>query len=63
MLYSPINYQGNKSRIVDKLLPYIPQNTSSIREIFCGSAILSLSSSIDNVYLNDTNRFVLDLIQ
>lgn len=63
MLYSPINYQGNKSRIVDKLLPYIPQNTSSIREIFCGSAILSFSSSIDNVYLNDTNRFVLDLIQ
>ncbi len=62
MLYSPINYQGNKSRIVDKLLPYIPQGTTSIHEIFCGSAILSFASSIENIYLNDTNCYILELI-
>ncbi len=63
MLYSPINYQGNKSRIVDKLLPYIPKGTTAIHEIFCGSAILSFASSVDNIHLNDTNHYILDLIE
>lgn len=63
MLYSPINYQGNKSRIVDKLLTFIPQRTSAIHEIFCGSAILSFASSIEDIYLNDTNHYILDLIE
>lgn len=62
MLYSPINYQGNKSRIADKLLQYIPPNTMSIHEIFCGSAILSFASTVEQVYLNDTNHYILDLI-
>lgn len=63
MLYSPINYQGNKSRIVEKLLQYIPQDTTSIHEIFCGSAILSFASTVEKVYLNDTNHYILDLIK
>ena len=63
MLYSPINYQGNKSRIVDKLLPFIPKDTTAIHEIFCGSAILSFASSVDNIHLNDTNHYILDLIE
>ncbi len=63
MLYSPINYQGNKSRIVDKLLPFIPKNTFAIHEIFCGSAILSFASSVENIYLNDINHYILDLIK
>lgn len=63
MLYSPINYQGNKSRIVDKLLPYIPKDTTTIHEIFCGSAILSFAASVDNIHLNDTNHYILDLIE
>lgn len=62
MLYSPINYQGNKSRIVEKLLQFIPPNTTSIHEIFCGSAILSFASTVEQVYLNDTNHYILDLI-
>lgn len=62
MLYSPINYQGNKSRIVEKLLQCIPEDTTSIHEIFCGSAILSFASKIEQVYLNDTNHYILDLI-
>lgn len=63
MLYSPINYQGNKSRIVDKLLAFIPKDTTAIHEIFCGSAILSLASNVQKVFLNDTNQYVLDLIK
>jgi DNA adenine methylase Dam len=63
MLYSPINYQGNKSRIVEKLLQYIPKDTTSIHEIFCGSAILSFASDIERISINDTNHYILDLIE
>lgn len=63
MLYSPINYLGNKSRIVRQLLPYIPHDTSTIHEIFCGSAVFSLSSQINDIYLNDIDHHTIDLIK
>ena len=63
MLYSPLNYQGNKSRIVDYLLALLPNDTTSIREIFCGSAILSFASQVNQIHLNDINSYILDLIR
>ena len=63
MLYSPLNYQGNKSRIVDYLLALLPDDTTSIREIFCGSAILSFASQVNQIHLNDINSYILDLIR
>lgn len=63
MLYSPLNYQGNKSRIVDCLIELIPDDTTSIREIFCGSAVFSFSSEVTQIYLNDVNTYILDLIK
>lgn len=63
MLYSPINYQGNKSRIVDKVLNFLPDKYDCIHEIFSGSAIVSLSSKSSRIFLNDINRHILDLIK
>ncbi len=63
MLYSPLNYQGNKSRIVDCLLSLLPQDVSSIREIFCGSAVFSFASDVNKVFLNDINIHITDLIR
>ena len=62
MLYSPLNYQGNKSRIVDCLLALLPNEVSSIHEIFCGSAVFSFASNVNRVYLNDINTYITDLI-
>ncbi len=62
MLYTPLNYQGNKSRIVDCLLSLLPQDVSSIHEIFCGSAVFSFASKANRVYLNDINTHITDLI-
>lgn len=63
MLYSPLNYQGNKSRIVDRLLSLLPQDVSSIHEVFCGSAVFSFASAVNRVYLNDINIHITDLIR
>lgn len=63
MLYTPLNYQGNKSRISDRLLTLLPDDASSIHEIFCGSAVFSFASNVDRVYLNDINIHITDLIR
>lgn len=63
MLYSPINYQGNKSRISEEIIKLIPSSVDCIHEIFCGSAIISLASNIKNVCLNDINIYILDLLK
>ena len=63
MLYSPINYQGNKSRICENIVKLIPQNIDCIHEIFCGSAIVSLVSNISKVYLNDKDVHILELLK
>ncbi len=63
MLYSPINYQGNKSRIVDHLLAVLPQNVTSIHEIFCGSAVFSFASNVHNLFLNDINTHITDVVR
>jgi len=62
MLYSPLNYQGNKSRIVDYLLALLPHDVTSIHEVFCGSAVFSFASNVNTVYLNDINTHITDLI-
>lgn len=63
MLYSPLNYQGNKSRIVDSILAVLPTCTTAVHEVFCGSAILSFASNVKRVYLNDTDTNILRLIE
>lgn len=63
MLYSPINYQGNKSRIVDELKKLIPQDCKRIVEVFCGSAVFSFDSDIKDIVINDIDSKVLDLIR
>ena len=56
MLYSPINYQGNKSRISEEIIKLIPSDVDCIHEVFCGSAIISLASNIKNVLNNTKNK-------
>ncbi len=63
MFYSPLNYQGNKSRIVDRLLALLPDDVTCIHEIFCGSAVFSFASGVTRVSLNDINTHITDLIR
>jgi len=63
MLYSPINYSGNKSRISDKIVNFFPEGINKIHEIFCGSAIVSLNSKIKKIVLNDKEEIILELLK
>lgn len=53
----PIPYQGSKRKLAAQILPYFPNNISTLYEPFAGSAAISLASlkqrCVQSVHLND----------
>jgi len=62
MLYSPINYTGNKSRIINEIVKLIPKDIVHFTDVFCGSGIVGLSVNAEETILNDIDNTILDLI-
>lgn len=60
---SPINFIGNKDRLLNLILPLLPQDCNNIVEPFCGTASVSLNSNISNIFLNDKNIYLYNLIR
>ncbi|MCR4941352.1 MAG: DNA adenine methylase, partial [Campylobacter sp.] len=52
MIVSPLNYPGNKARILKYLVPIFPQCNNFV-DVFCGSGIVGLNSNSKNIILND----------
>ncbi len=63
MINSPLNYSGNKAKVVDQILKHFPENITKITEIFAGSAIISLNSNIKNIVLNDNQKTTIQLLK
>lgn len=63
MITNPISYPGNKNKLLSQIIPELPNNCSQIVEIFCGSAVVSINSNIDNVLLNDISIPAIDLLK
>ena len=65
----PIPYQGSKRSIARFILPYFPQNDSTVRliEPFAGSAAISLAAvrhrKVQEIVLNDVNSALMSLWQ
>lgn len=60
---TPLNYLGNKSRMAKYVLFEIPKGLINIVEPFSGSAVISLNSEIQNVFLNDSNEWTMKLLK
>lgn len=55
-----VKWQGGKRRELPHILPFIPDNISTIAEPFCGGAAVSFNN--ENVaYLNDINKKLINL--
>lgn len=65
MIPHPIPYQGSKRLLADLILSYFPTNVARLVEPFAGSGALSIAAArrkcADTVYLNDTNRPLMNL--
>ena len=59
---SPLNYVGNKLKLLDEIFTILPQNINTIVEPFCGSALVSLNSKCNNIILNDSSKYTIQLL-
>lgn len=62
MVASPLNYPGNKARILKEIIPLFPQEIESFVDVFCGSGIVGLNSSAKSILLNDKNQQIISLL-
>ncbi|CAM9101790.1 Dam family site-specific DNA-(adenine-N6)-methyltransferase [Mycoplasma todarodis] len=62
LVRSPLHYNGNKFSIADQILEII-NTDKSIIEIFGGTGIISINSSAKNIWINDNNKSLMELIK
>jgi DNA adenine methylase Dam len=63
MIKSPLNYTGNKSRLLDQLFPLFPQKIDRFVDMCCGGASVGLNANAKYVICFDNNKKVIDLLQ
>ena len=42
---SPLNYTGNKYRILNQIIKYFPKNQYSLLDLFCGGATVGINAN------------------
>lgn len=61
MINSPLNYTGNKFKLLNQLIPYLKE-TDDFVDVFAGSGLVGLNSRSKNVVLNDNNNITIELL-
>ena len=60
---SPLNYTGNKYRILPQITKYFPKHTDVFVDMFCGGATVGFNVNADKVVLIDSNPRVINLLK
>lgn len=60
---SPLNYTGNKYRILNQIEKYFPEKISCMIDLFCGGATVGLNVDADKIIFVDNNERVLNLLE
>ena len=63
MVISPLNYTGNKAKSIKELIDIFPKDIDCFVDAFCGSCQVSFNSGAKKIICNDTNRFILELVE
>lgn len=63
LLKSPLNYTGNKYRILNQIKPYFPNNSKIFVDMFCGGATVGINVNADRVIFIDSNQRVISLLK
>jgi DNA adenine methylase Dam len=62
-LESPLNYTGNKQRLLEQLLPLFPKNISTFYDICCGGGSVGLNATAKKVVCIDKNDHLINLLK
>lgn len=60
---TPLNYTGNKSRLMDQFVNHFPNDIGVFVDLFCGGATVGLSVKAKKVIFVDNNRNVINLLK
>lgn len=63
MIKSPLNYTGNKFRILPQILPHFPRQANKMVDMFCGGATVGINCNSETVYFVDSNERVISLLK
>lgn len=59
---SPMNYIGGKYKLLPQLLPLFPKDISNFYDLFSGGGNISANITAEKIFLNDINKYVIDII-
>ena len=60
---SPLNYTGNKYRILGQIIPYFPKQINVFVDMFCGGATVGANVKAKKIYFIDNNERVISLLK
>lgn len=63
IIKSPLNYTGNKYRIIPQIREYFPKKINVMVDMFCGGATVGLNIPCNKVYFVDNNKRVIGLLK
>lgn len=63
LIKSPLNYTGNKYRILSQITPHFPKQINCMVDLFCGGATVGLNVQAKKVIFVDSNERVIDLLK
>ena len=58
---SPMNYIGNKYRIIGQIAPFFPAERPRMVDLFCGGCDVTINMDAQEKYANDINYHVIDI--
>lgn len=60
---SPLNYTGNKFRILSQIQPHFPKSIGTMVDMFCGGATVGLNTECKKVIFIDNDKHVISLLE
>ena len=60
---SPLNYPGNKARILSQIINHFPKNINVFVDVFGGSGIVGLNSESKFILYNDISLPMISLLK
>lgn len=59
----PLNYTGNKYKLLPQILPLFPSEIDTFYDLFGGSGVVGINSNSKRIEYNDSNTMVFELIK
>lgn len=63
LVASPMNYIGGKFKLLSQILPFFPKEIENFYDVFSGGANVAVNVNAKNIFLNDINNYVIDILE